>query len=240
MAALLTLLAVAAGVLLGLAKGGRLDNALMWRPELWQVALGGVVVQIALRISGWSGGFAVFFDIASTLLVLAFCVRNIRVGGMVVIVVGICLNLAPTIINWGTPVRPQAIVSAGIVTQQQLDQGIAVDGPRHLADGDALAFLGETIPLPTNQVISIGDLILHAGYVLTIASVLRRRRVRGGPAPEYRKAISSLGRGPATPRRRPAPTSELGNERPVSRQPSPRSGGGSDRRAMTQASAVHD
>lgn len=219
MAALLTLLAVVAGVLLGLAKGGRLDNALMWRPVLWQLALGGVVVQIALRLSGWSGGFAVFFDIISTLAVLAFCVRNIRVGGMVVIVVGISLNLVPAIINWGTPVRPQALVSAGIVTQKELDAGVKVDGPRHLADGDVLAVLGETIPLPTNQVISIGDLILHAGYVLTIASVLRRRRVRSGTPPEYRQAISSLGRGPAprrqaTARRSPtrAPHAELGSQ----------------------------
>lgn len=232
MAALLTLLAVAAGVLLGLAKGGRIDNALMWRPQLWQLAVGGVVVQIALRLSGWSGGFAVFFDIVSTLAVLAFCVLNIRVGGMVVIVVGICLNLVPAVINWGTPVRPQALVSAGIVTQAELDAGVKVDGPRHLADGDALAWLGETIPLPTNQVISIGDLILHAGYVLTIASVLRRRRVRGGTPPEYQRAISPLGKGPAPVRsRRRSPTeahersqppAELGNKRPIPRRsPSP-------------------
>lgn len=233
MAALLTLLAVAAGVLLGLAKGGRIDNALMWRPQLWQLAVGGVVVQIALRLSGWSGGFAVFFDIVSTLAILAFCVLNIRVGGMVVIVVGICLNLVPAVINWGTPVRPQALVSAGIVTQAELDAGVKVDGPRHLADGDALAWLGETIPLPTNQVISIGDLILHAGYVLTIASVLRRRRVRGATPPEYQRAISPLGKGPAPLRgrdthrarvqERSRPPAELGDERPILRRPSPSS-----------------
>lgn len=203
MAALLTIIAVAAGTMLGLAKGGRLENAITWRPAAWELAVGGVAVQLLLRLTGWSGGLAVFVDIVSTIAVLAFAVLNIRLGGMVVIVIGLSLNLLPAVMNWGTPVRPQALVSAGIVTQKDLDKGVTVDGPRHLADGDTLGFLGETIPLPTGQVISLGDLVLHAGYVLVIASVLRRRRVRASRPPTYRQAIEPLGDGPA-PRRGPA------------------------------------
>lgn len=202
MAILLTVLAVIAGFVLGVTQGGQVRNALMWRPVGWPLAVGALLLLAIMRLGGWSGWFAVLVDVLISIALVAFAVLNIRIGGMVLIVAGLALNLLPTVLNWGMPVRPGALVSADIVTEAQLPT-VEVTGPRRI-DGDAtLGFLGETIPVSfTHQVISFGDLVLHVGYALVIASVLRRRRLRGG-SPSYRSTIAPLGQGPM-PRRGPA------------------------------------
>ena len=77
------------------------------------------------------------------------------------------------------------------------------------ADGSILGFLGDVIPLPWGQVISIGDVLILVGLALVVASILRRYEVgrpsghhgRGGSG-DYSPALAALGRGPA-PRRGP-------------------------------------
>jgi hypothetical protein len=142
-------------------------------------------------------------------LLRAFCVLNVRVGGMIVIVIGLSMNLIPVVVNWGMPVSRSAIISAGLVEGGSL-ANTEISGPRHLADdGDHLIFLSEIIALPpTSQVISFGDVVLLIGLALTLSSLLRnrllpsgRRRSSRGGIP-YQDAIAALGDGPA-PRRGP-------------------------------------
>jgi hypothetical protein len=204
-----TLLAISIGVGLGLYWGGHLENLLSWRPPLWQALVGGVVVSFLvdlLKVDGFLGAFLV---IAATAAILAFAVVNLRIGGMVLVVAGVGLNLLVTVLNWGTPVSGSALVSAGIVEESELSD-ITLTGGRELADGALLGFLGDTIPLPWGHVVSIGDLLTLIGICLVTASVVRRYEVgmgrsgggrRGGPN-DYRSALDALGRGPA-PRRGP-------------------------------------
>ena len=199
-----TVLAVLAGVGLGLVNGGSLANALRWRPLLWPLAAGGLALQVLIRVTSVSGGLAVLLEVVSTLLLLGWCAVNLRTPGVVVILVGLALNLVPTVVNWGIPVSRDAVAAAGLVENGSIDR-TELTGPRHLADGDHLAFLGENIALPTGQVLSIGDLVMQLGYLLTVAAVLRGRRLKpadGIPTVPYRQAIKALGEGPM-PRRGP-------------------------------------
>lgn len=223
-----TALAVLAGVGLGLVTGGQLSNLKLWRPAAWPLLVGGLALEAIIRVSGLGGGWAVVVDLVAGVALIAFCVLNIRVGGMILIVIGLSLNLLPTLVNWGIPVSGAAVSSAGLVRGGSI-QTTLFDGPRHLEDdGDHLTFLGEVIGIPpTKQVISVGDLVLLFGYALTCSALLRNRRVAGEPLRlgrlggrgvrsggggsggggsgggiPYHEAIKSLGDGPA-PRRGP-------------------------------------
>lgn len=210
MALVPTLLAIGIGVGLGLLWGGRVSNLLEWVPPLWEALVGGIAVRVLLDLLPWSGFVPSTLAIASTAALLAFALVNVRIGGMVLVVAGLGLNLLVMIVNWGMPVSASALVSAGIVTEKQVGD-VVLSGGREVADGAFLGFLGDVIPLPWGQVISIGDVLVLVGIALVTASVLRRYEVgrrtpsgrggRGGPG-EYRSALEALGRGPA-PRKGP-------------------------------------
>lgn len=208
MALLPTLLALGVGVALGLHWGGRIDNVRGWTPVLWEALVGGLALTVLLDLVGWSGWFVTLLSILATGAILAFAVLNIRVGGMVLVVAGLGLNLLVTVLNWGMPVSTSALVSAGVVDSSTAS-GLTLSGGRVVGEGARLGFLGDVIPLPWGQVISIGDVLVLVGIALVTASVLRRYEVgrrpaprgRGGPG-EYRSALDALGRGPA-PRRGP-------------------------------------
>lgn len=204
-----TLLAIGAGVGLGLYWGGRMSNLLEWVPNLWEALLGGVVLTVLLDVVPWSGWFVTLLSILATGALLAFAVLNIRVGGMVLVVAGLGLNLFVTVINWGMPVSVSALETAGVISKADATK-LVLTGGRGTSEGALLGFLGDVIPLPWGQVISIGDVLVLVGIALVTASVLRRYEVgrpvagrgsRNGPG-EYRSALEALGRGPA-PRRGP-------------------------------------
>ena len=206
MALVPTLLAIGIGLGLGVHWGGQLSNLLDWRPPLWQALAGGVVLGILLDVAPFSGGFMAFLAMVSMGLVLAFAIINIRLGGMVLVAAGMGLNLFVTLINWGTPVSGSALEQAGVVDDAGV-AGLALTGGRRLADGSIFGFLGDAIPLPWGQVISIGDIAVLVGIALVTASVVRRYEVGGGGTGfggprDYRTALDALGRGPA-PRRGP-------------------------------------
>ena len=196
MAALLTVLAIAAGVARGIANGGRFERVLHFRPELWPVGAAGVAVQFLLRVTGIGGGWAVAIDILSGIALIWFALANIRVGGMVLVVAGLMLNMVPIVINWGMPTSLDALVRSGIVADPP-PAVVDLDGPRHVATADdSLRWLGEVIAVPTKQVISFGDGLLQIGYLLVTASLLRGRIVRRDPDGDYPRRIAALGRGP--------------------------------------------
>ena len=209
MALIPTLLAIAIGIGLGLRWGGDLSNISRWQPMLWQALVGGVVVITLVDLIGITGWFGALLVIAATAAILAFTMVNIRVGGMVVIAAGTGLNLLVTLFNWGRPVSSSALVTAGIVKKSDLAT-LVLTGGRSAEGGAVFGFLGDIIPLPWGQVISIGDVLILIGTVLVTTSVLRRKAVGGGVNPfvnnrgsvGYSNALDVLGRGPA-PRRGP-------------------------------------
>ena len=208
-----TLLALGLGIFLGLRGGGRLDNLLAWRPPLWQLLAAGVGMTVLLDLLPWSGWFISFLRIATYGGLLFFAVVNVRIGGMVVVAVGLGLNFLVSLLNWGMPVSTSALVSAGVVSKAEVPD-LVLTGGRTVGDGATLGFLGATIPLPWGHVVSVGDLLVLVGICLVASSVVRRFEVRAaspfgpigggrGPAPrDYRDALDALGRGPA-PRKGP-------------------------------------
>lgn len=209
MALVPTLLAIGIGLGLGVHWGGQLGNVAAWRPPLWEALAGGAAVLLLLDLIPAGGALVTFCWLAATAALLAFAVVNVRIGGMVLVVAGVGLNLLVGLVNWGMPVSTSALVSAGIVDEADLDR-VVLHGGRTVGDGAFLGFLGHTIPLPWGVVISIGDVLVLVGIALVTASVTRRYEVGGGRRSsrrrsgpnDYRNALDALGRGPA-PRRGP-------------------------------------
>ncbi|MEZ5269058.1 MAG: DUF5317 family protein [Microthrixaceae bacterium] len=183
MALIPTLLALGVGVALGLRWGGSISNVAEWRPELWQLGLGGVSLLVITDVIGFGGTPAVLLRIVALGLITAFAVLNVTTGGMVLVAVGFGLNFLVTLINWGMPTSASALASAGIADSAEAASALVLNGGREVADGALLGFLGDVIPLPWGQVISIGDIIWLVGLALVTASVMRRYEVgrRGRP-----------------------------------------------------------
>lgn len=215
-----TLVAIGVGVALGLHWGGRIDELLSWRPPMWEALAIGIVLTVVCDLVPVSGWFASLLAILALVSLLAFAVVNVRIGGMILVVVGLGLDLLVTLLSWGTPVSVSALESAGAISADTVgrNEELVLTGGRVVSDGARLGFLGDIIPLPWGQVISIGDVLTLVGLALVTASVLRRFEVgpggraysyptssaRGlgrGPS-DYRNALDALGRGPA-PRRGP-------------------------------------
>lgn len=209
--------------------GGDLGNALAWRPPLWEALVGGIAVVTVADWVGATGGFAALLSIAGTTAILAFSIVNVRIGGMILVSTGLVLDLVVMVINWGMPVSASALVGAGLVEESAVTD-IVLSGGRSVATGARLGFLGDVIPLPWGQVISVGDILILAGTTLVTASVLRgavvghqyRGRLMAGRSTGYSQSLSALGRGPA-PRRGPGlHPSRLGGSmtgrRPVDRR----------------------
>lgn len=112
-----------------------------------------------------------------------FVIRNLHLAGLGVIGIGIIANLAPIVVNGATPVRPMALVEAGMVDAADLDR-VALAGARELSGaGTSLAWLGDTVPVAAfNQVMSFGDLIVLVGLVAVLVNAMVHRRRRRLPA----------------------------------------------------------
>lgn len=208
LALLPVLLAILLGIGIGLIGGGNIGNLLQWRPAAWEVAVGAIVVQVVADAFGWTGVFPFVLGLASVAALVYVAWMNRRVGGMVLVAVGLAMNLVPMLVNGGTPVSTDAMVSSGAMTKAEVGT-VELTGPRHLATSEDLVTpLGAVIPLPFGLVISFGDLIALVGVTLVTQAILRRRQVRiGGPAPPkrsprvtlatYQEALKTLGQGPA-------------------------------------------
>ncbi|MEO7570949.1 MAG: DUF5317 family protein [Acidimicrobiales bacterium] len=115
----------------------------------------------------------------SLVLLIAFASLNRRVTGVAVVGLGLLANLAPVTIDGGMPVRPGALVQAGLVDRADLPD-TEVSGPRHLeTDDDVLGAFGDALPLPPlREVLSFGDLIIVAGAGDAMRELSRRRARR--------------------------------------------------------------
>ena len=110
-------------------------------------------------------------------VLLGFVLGNSHVTGVVVIGCGLLLNLVAVVLNNGMPVRGEALVTAGVVDQDELAT-VSLGAPRHLeTPSDRLAVLGDVLPIPaTRDVLSFGDLIVILGVGDAMRDLARRRR----------------------------------------------------------------
>lgn len=171
-----TAVAVVVGLALGLMTGGRLEHLANRRFRAPWLLVAGLVVQVG---SGRFGGATVALVIVSYLLLVAFCVLNLRVVGMGVVVLGLVMNFTTIAVNGGMPVRRSAVVAAGIAEWHELDD-LEVHEKRHLQrPDDTLMFLSDIVPVPVlHEVLSFGDLVMSVGVADVLFHLLRPRRGR--------------------------------------------------------------
>ena len=199
-----TLLAVTIGLGVGLAAGGRLRNLSHRTFRAWPLLVAGVGLQVIARLSGdHAAGTGLL--ILSVGLLLAFAVANLSTVGMWLVAAGLGLNLAVIALSGGMPVRPSALVAAGLAEPGRAG-AVALSGRHHLErPSDRLAPLGDVIPLaPLREVVSFGDLFMAVGtanvafHLLAPAAGRRTRPAsRAGETPPGRLGAVGAGEGAA-------------------------------------------
>lgn len=193
MAVLPALVAVIVGLAAGILRGGKPANIATWRLYWWPLLVIGLVGQLAVQFVSLPGGDTtdLVLGVGAEVLLVVFALLNLHINGMSILAVGLLLNIVPTVLNSGTPVNRDAMISAGVVDETDLDT-IVLTGNRHVAgDSDTLAVLGDVIPLPfARQVISIGDIVVLVGLGFIVSSLMRPRRPGRGIS--YDDAIREL------------------------------------------------
>jgi hypothetical protein len=173
----LLLIAAGAGFAAGLARprAGVHARRLTVR-HVWLVGAGAVLHGASSFVDGDG---AVVVLAGSLLALLAFALVNPQVTGIAVIGLGLLVNLVALVLNTGVPIRPEAMVSAGVIDRADA-AAEHIDGARHVeASSDRLAVLGDVLPIrPARAVVSFGDLIIVAGVADAAREVARRRRRR--------------------------------------------------------------
>jgi hypothetical protein len=181
-------LLVVAAVAAGAAAGRLLLRPLRYRhlgptPLRWPAVLvAGVVLAVAAdRVDGST---AVGLAIAGQALLVAGVLANLHLVGAGVVAVGLATNLASMAVDGGVPVRPSALLAAGIVEQGDT---VAVRGPRHVERPDDLVpWLGDALPIePLRSVVSFGDLIVAIGLADVAAHAARPRRQSSRTSPVH-------------------------------------------------------
>ncbi|MEO7229482.1 MAG: DUF5317 family protein [Candidatus Limnocylindrales bacterium] len=170
------LLAIPVGLILGAVLRGSLEGFLRlgfrWAP----LAVGGLLVQIALftetgdRLTGDLGPPIYVF---STLAVFVAVLRNWRLTGMPVVAVGALSNLVAISANGGfMPADPGALALAGFGGPGDHTNSIVLADPavRFLTDIYALP-----AAVPMANVFSVGDVLIGVGIVIVIVAAMRRR-----------------------------------------------------------------
>jgi hypothetical protein len=178
-------LALVLGVLAGTAAGGSLRGLVSLRLRAPAVPLVALVAQAVLaapataalpapaRVAVLGASYAAIggwlaFNLAgrTTPIVTGLCVTG----------VGWLLNMCVVLANAGMPVSASALNRLGLGTG-----ALAGGGPlgKHvqLASTSALGALGDTIPIPVlHSIVSVGDIVMLAGLILTIAAAMHLAR----------------------------------------------------------------
>ena len=166
-----TLLAVAAGLGIGVLAGGRVRFLGDRRLRMPGLLLAGLALQ---PLAAGVGGDQAVLLVGSYVLLVAFALANVAVTGMWLVATGIALNLTVIAVNSGMPVRPSALRAAGVVEPgRPLDA--ALSAKHHLErPSDGLVVLGDIIPVaPLREVVSFGDVVMAVGVANVVARLLR-------------------------------------------------------------------
>ena len=174
--------AIPAGILAGLALGGRLSNLASFRFRWGWLAIAGLLVQVVLFSptgDAIAGAWSPWIYLGSTLAVFVAVARNLRLPGMAVVALGALSNLAAIAANGGAmPADPAALAIAGLPKRDHLNSVVLADPAlRPLTDIFALPAW-----LPMANVFSIGDVLIAVGVMWAIVAAMRRRPVWDTPA----------------------------------------------------------
>lgn len=167
-----TIVAVALGVVLGLALGGRPRNVGLRPIRAVPVLLAGVGLQVTAEAGGFGDLETLLLVLASYGLLTLFALVNLRLVGMPVVLVGLLCNFLVIGANGAMPVRASAVLAADVADSVQ---GLDLGAKRRLAEpGDRFELLGDVVPVTVaREVLSFGDLILAAGVADVVFRLLR-------------------------------------------------------------------
>jgi hypothetical protein len=176
----LAVIALAAGLLIGYARGGGLVRLTTLRPVRNRLVLTGVGLYVIGVLFGWMWEPALALFAGLALIVWGFYAwLNRAIHGAALVGVGLAANAVVLLVNGAIPVSADAATRAGA------DPIAAVSADNHEAtDPDTrLAWLGKTIPVafpPRPEVVSPGDVAVAAGLAVALCMGLTGRRERSG------------------------------------------------------------
>lgn len=179
-----TAVAVAAGLFIGLVSRGRFSNISRRALRGWVLLAAGIATQAAAGRVGdpeWTTPLV----LVSYALLLAFAARNLHLAGVGVVMVGMVANAAVIGLNDGMPIRPSAVVAAGLATPEQAERMRADVKRRPERPGDRFVVLADIVPVPPlREVVSFGDLAIGVGVADVIVHLMRpRSRFRSKSTP---------------------------------------------------------
>lgn len=169
---------IALAVLAGYLAGGRLSRFTRLQLRWWPLAPVALAFQ-GVPLPDGDGGIdltirMLVFGTSYTLMLL-FALKNLRIVGVPVVVIGLILNGLVVTLNGGMPVSGSALRSSApsdTLDRLQDDQA----AKHHLMTEDTLLpFLGDVVAIrgPIRQVISVGDVFVYAGIAWLIVAVMR-------------------------------------------------------------------
>jgi hypothetical protein len=177
------LYAIAIGLLVGLVLGGRPAGLAALRLRWPGLALAGLLAQVVLftdAVAARVGDLGPVLYVASTVTVLVSLVRNWRVPGMPLVVLGALSNLAAIIANGGyMPAGRTALVALGKAEPVIYSNSSVVPHPALEPLTDIFALPAW---LPGANIFSIGDVLIGVGIALVIILAMRRPAVQTVPS----------------------------------------------------------
>lgn len=178
--------ALVAGLLLGMLRRGKPENLLGFRPSVWLLGIMGLATLLVGEFASLERSAAIALFIVGSIVLLFFMANNTRFKGSITIALGLFLNLLVAVANGHVPVRYEALVGAGEVSDATEPADVNLTGLREMEDAETrLSLLGEVIPLEVlNAAVSFGDLIMAAGATVFGMHLLLARRRRGIPVDE--------------------------------------------------------
>jgi len=169
------LYSVVIGLIVGAIAGGRPGGLarieFRWAPAI----LAGLLTQVVLftdAVAERVGDLGPAIYVASTLLVVAAVLRNVRITGMPVVAVGAASNVAAIVANGGfMPASRDALAALGASAPSIYSNSSVAPDPALWPLTDVFA-----LPpwLPMANVFSIGDVLIGLGVALVIVIHMRR------------------------------------------------------------------
>lgn len=186
------LLVIVAACVVGLARGGSMQNLAQLQLASWPLVFVAVAAQAAGAFAGAMGlAYAsvlyVVGMLSSAALVVVFVARNRDLPGMPLIALGFLLNAIVVTANGAMPVSQEAADRVGISTVGLYRNA---DAKHELIDsGTRLEPLADIVPVPLpkplargSNVVSVGDVVLAAGIGVLVVNAMLGVRERHTPA----------------------------------------------------------
>ncbi len=170
-------------IVLAVLTGGRIDRLADLHLRWWGVAVGGLLVQVALFSPVGEGLASIgpIVYVASTAAVFITVLANLRRRGVALVAMGAFLNLAAIVANGGyMPTTPAALLAAGKDPARGYSNSIELAQPR-LAPLTDVFGLPAVVPLA--NVFSVGDVFIGSGIAWLAFSTMRRRPENADESP---------------------------------------------------------